>query len=604
MRYSAFQIQNYKGVNNACLELDKIPKLNIFTLIGLNESGKTTILDAINHFLNPCLDPNDLIPKSKRANLNGDITIEAALETEPTDEDKIKDFLSDKGYKLEGEIKEFKVKKSFTYVNSTYIEPTKFEWFINIIGKPSKSRKSVKNKPLSSTDSLWSEVTDFISKSLLPKIVYYQNFLFDFPTAIYLEPFGGEGAEQEFYRKVLQDVLDALNQNLKLKEHLIDRKRSGSKNDLQNIEKVLSDMGGTMTKEVFEAWARISNKRVGNIVVTLGNDVKVDTQNRLYLEVKIKEGTDSYDIKERSLGFRWFFAFLLFTQFRKHRANEIGNMLFLLDEPASNLHQTGQQVLLSSLEQLTDCSMVIYSTHSHHLINPKWLSGAYIVINKGLNPEVKALNDDFNATRTDIIAERYYSFVASHPNEETHYKPILDILDYKPSKLEAIPNIVIPEGKTDYYIFNYFQDTILNINDANKLYFYPGAGKDKHDNIISLYLAWGRPFIVLLDADNGGQRAKQRYLNEFGHILDSKVFTLKDIDTNYTGYETEDLFEEEEKINFIQTVFPSETQYEKSKFDSAIQQNYISSTGFSFSVNTKSNINRVLGFVKDKLKSQ
>jgi len=56
--------------------------------------------------------------------------------------------------------------------------------------------------------------------------------------------------------------------------------------------------------------------------------------------------------------------------------------LFLLDEPASNLHSTAQAQLLKSFEKLPS---LIYTTHSHHMINPKWLEGTYVVKNEGLN---------------------------------------------------------------------------------------------------------------------------------------------------------------------------------------------------------------------------
>ena len=89
------------------------------------------------------------------------------------------------------------------------------------------------------------------------------------------------------------------------------------------------------------------------------------------LEVSFKIKTKSnkvFNVNERSKGFKWFFSFLLFTEFRKKRTK---NILFLLDEPASNLHSTAQAHILNALEELGKDSLVVYSTHSHHLINPK-----------------------------------------------------------------------------------------------------------------------------------------------------------------------------------------------------------------------------------------
>ena len=46
MRFIRFDIQNFKGIKSATLDL--VPAgANVFTLIGLNESGKTTILEAL-----------------------------------------------------------------------------------------------------------------------------------------------------------------------------------------------------------------------------------------------------------------------------------------------------------------------------------------------------------------------------------------------------------------------------------------------------------------------------------------------------------------------------------------------------------------------------
>ncbi len=596
MRYSKFEIKKYKGIEKLVLDLDSIPVLNIFTLVGLNESGKTTILEAINSFQNPAKDNNELIPKSKRSNFNDSITIKAHLKADSEDIIAINDFLKSQGYRLAKDITEFTVENVLKYLSSSY-QKSNAIWQMGLFVLPINSKSKKALDLYKTNEPVWQKLIDYIRANLLPKIVYYPNFLFNFPNAIYLEEREGEPEEARFYRNVVQDVLNSLNQDLNIKTHLVDRKVNGTKNDLENIEKVLSDMAGMITQSVFTAWGRISGIKTSGFSVVLGNDIKIDLEGRQYIEMKIKEGTDSYYIRERSLGFRWFFAFLLFTLFRKHRGGEVDNTLFLLDEPASNLHQTGQKELLGSFEQLTEGSMVIYSTHSHHLINPKWLSGTFIVKNKGLDPSGKNLND-FNATKTDIDAERYFSFVSHNPNEETHFKPILDVLEYAPSALESVPNIVITEGKFDFYTFLYFKEIILKYKP--KLYLYPGAGRDKHDRIIALYLAWGKPFIVLLDGDNPGLKSQVKYKKDFGTIVDNKIFTLADIDANF-NLATEELFTNEELLGVIQKVFPKETSYNKSMFNSALQQLYINNEVFVFSNETKAKIEKILDFMSKRI---
>ena len=46
MKYNKFQLKNFKGIKQLDIEIDKKNK-NPITLVGLNESGKTTILEGI-----------------------------------------------------------------------------------------------------------------------------------------------------------------------------------------------------------------------------------------------------------------------------------------------------------------------------------------------------------------------------------------------------------------------------------------------------------------------------------------------------------------------------------------------------------------------------
>ena len=91
MRYTSFYIKNYKGIKELTLDLDKKPTSDIYTLVGLNESGKTTILEAISTLSN---EPSEteihkLIPKSKKFNFNDTIEIHATLELD--DDDAVSD---------------------------------------------------------------------------------------------------------------------------------------------------------------------------------------------------------------------------------------------------------------------------------------------------------------------------------------------------------------------------------------------------------------------------------------------------------------------------------------------------------------------------------
>ena len=88
MEYLSFRIQNFKGISDQQIRLDKSPRGRTFALVGLNESGKTTILEAISLLEtreeNPesiykedfqYIDANDMVPMKQKANFNGFIRI-------------------------------------------------------------------------------------------------------------------------------------------------------------------------------------------------------------------------------------------------------------------------------------------------------------------------------------------------------------------------------------------------------------------------------------------------------------------------------------------------------------------------------------------------
>lgn len=50
MRYKSFRIRNFKGIKDTTIHLEGIGGAAVFAFVGLNESGKTTVLEAIHSF--------------------------------------------------------------------------------------------------------------------------------------------------------------------------------------------------------------------------------------------------------------------------------------------------------------------------------------------------------------------------------------------------------------------------------------------------------------------------------------------------------------------------------------------------------------------------
>jgi len=587
MKYTKFSITNFKGIKGKVeLNLSNLPNTNIFTLVGLNESGKTSILEAIDLFQNRCEDgdAHKMIHKSKKGNFNDEISVRAYLDLDGEDEIRIKEYCEKTiGFKLTQQIEKAYITKSYSFKNSKF-EKYESTWVLPLRGKLGKSRTEIDLHKNHLED--WRKVVKYIEENF-PKILYYENFLFDFPQRIYLSGPDGLNSREIEYRKILQDILDSFDNKLTIESHLLERLNNPTPENEGALESLLGDISQKLTETIFSNWNEVFLKDSKEIELKTFKDA----QKGHYLQLKIKQGKDRFSIDERSLGFRWFFSFLLFTEFRKERIEDFGETLFLLDEPASNLHQKSQLKLLNIFEKLAQECKVIYSTHSHHLINPKHLAGTYIVKNKAINYDEE---ENFDQNETDISATLYKNFVSTYPNEKDHFKPILDAIDYTPSSFELVENIVCVEGKNDYYTFKYFQSVIFSAYDYN---FYPGASVTKYEDLLRLYIAWDKKLLAVFDSDRQGKKEKQRYINQVSAELASQIFTLDDIDSTWKNFTTEDLFTQDDQLKVIHVLFPDETKYNKSKFNTSIQELFITGKKLTFEKQTKDNFQKILNFI-------
>ena len=605
MIYKSFEIVNFKGVDKIVVDLSNN---RIITLVGLNESGKTTIMEAINlfHKIIKGIEPdeqtlNKIRPKG--AAFTGIISITGKLLFEDEDKVKISKYWKNELKKRSGlEFpKEFSYTYGFEFNLNTYKKTTKTTSF------EIKSNKAKKNLFGTDNDS-WRKLLTYTKENIVPEILYYEDFIFDIPDKIFfpktgfpLSPDDPNEKQQSMWRLVLNDVIRTVHSDMTIQTQVADKFET----DKDGVDNIIAKMAGELDNKITKAWkelfstaGKISFKEITLVCesFTAGGGVN--------LSFKVKTHSNQVlSVNEKSKGFKWFFAFLLFTEFRKNRTK---NILFLLDEPASNLHSSAQQKLLNAIHELSDKSLVIYSTHSHHLVSPNWLAGAYVVMNENITKE--NLSGYINLQEgAKISAVKYYNYVGSGLGSDnvSYFQPILDALDYQPSAVEPIPNIVITEGKNDWYTFKYFEESILNR--SLKLNFYPGAGRDKLYDIIRLYLAWGKGFTVILDGDTPGEKSKEKYIKEFGGYVKDKIFTLKDI-TRKSG-ETEDLLGKMDKKAIYDEVYGVGTfnQLLKSKPDKlkenlnyAITQLQFQKKSVSVNAATKNTFKIIFDFLDSK----
>ncbi|MCR5941845.1 hypothetical protein FG152_13575 [Ochrobactrum sp. XJ1] len=568
-----FTIRNFKGISSTTIDLSSRLKNDVLTFIGLNESGKTTVLEAISYFVTSERENStifegpyaqrqiaSLIPIHQQAAFTDSIEIDATVVLDAQDKEVIRSLFETDGLNLDIESipDKFKVQKAMKFTNSKPTGSSNYWIGIQSLrvsrGKSKKYIDYQRPKKDEPRRDLWLEMTTAISERL-PRVTYFPTFLVDLPSKIYLKEHENERPVNRYYRNVIQDILKSIDNKLDLNTHVIQRildfkeadgtqswfSKFFSQVDRRPVESVFQKISAAITKEVLGNWQRVFNTPVGAKQITI--DWNIDTENGdiPYCTFNVSDGESLYQIDQRSLGFRWFFSFLLFTRFKaaKERAT-----IFLFDEPAANLHARAQAQLLESFQRIVDDgNMVFYSTHSHHMINPRWLSGAFIVENEAINYDSADYATSFSVTPTRIKVSNYRDFVSQQPDRMSYFQPVLERLQYQEPILVGNGPQILVEGITDFYLFEYVR---LKSKKFPNLRFLPGYGAASLNNAIGRAMSEGRKFLILLDDDKAGKSSKDKYLADWS-LFDGVANTLADIDPKLSGKKLEDLIQQETK---------------------------------------------------------
>ena len=622
MEFTGFEIENFRGIKKITLNLQRSPQANVFTLVGLNESGKTTILEALSRMAGDpvnlsSIDPSknrttdrdyqSFVPVSERASFSGDITLSADLQISESDKQKIESHLKEESNLQLHQISDsFKITKTISY-EGTKFKSTSTTWSLmpqvkNIITDGAEPNKNGnKSTPFKlhtgkSQDSkvadIWRKMAAFIGKNLLPNIIFFRNEVFDFPDRIYIdirkptEKKQAKNSLNSFYQPVIQDILHAINPDLDIQLHVINRKKSSDRGDIQNLATTIAKMSRHVTKTVMSQWETIFKRRLDE--KRIGVACESDENGDIFIRFYVEDGGEIFDISDRSAGFRWFFAYSILTEYRGYRNHAA---LFLFDEPASSLHSAAQRQLLDRFSNIPEHFRIIYSTHSHHLINPDWLDATYIVKNDATPTD--EIDFDYDSSKTDIILVPYRRFVSENPSQISYFQPVLDLLGYSPSKLNPLKNVLLVEGKNDYYALRYL---MLCAKIECEFDVVPCSGSGTADQLIALYSGWGRQFMVLLDSDAAGKKERNRYIEKFGSLVDGVIIDYSDINPLWNNFAMEKIIGDEACNRINNEVFQGESLTKKT-LNLAVQELLIKKISIDTGDYCNNNIKQIVDYV-------
>jgi predicted ATP-dependent endonuclease of OLD family len=579
-----FEIKNYKGIVSTRIELSGKSDTPIVMLIGLNESGKTTILEAISQFVSSDKSVSSLytfspennkeftfIPASQKGSFKGVVSVAATVQLDEAEIMAIKKLAETLGFEVDVEAlgKKFRIAKEINFANDPSGESSgSLGLELNV-----KLPWEEEFEPFAYPDNLevdvWARIAELVVEGV-PTVAYFPTFLINVPEEIELDSFQGESYEQRHYREIVEKIIAYAGHDVE--EHINRRiaqysEKHGAQwldtfyrsHEKSQIDAVFKKVSQALTSEVIGGWRRVFSRETTARRVELQWSVTGADTPTAMVSFAVSNGDSDYKISERSIGFRWFFTFLLLTGFKPEDSER--KTIYVFDEPAANLHSRAQVELLTYFEKMIgNGDKIIYSTHSHHMVDPRWLSGAYIVENRAAkHDDVDGYDLEF--LPAEIAAIKYKQFLDKYPTRSHHFQPVIERLQYVVPEIVGTSPFVIVEGISDYYAFKAASATCdVPVNFT----IVPGVGSSSSGNLISLLMGRGEKFIVLLDDDRAGRDARDRYRKKW-LLPDSSVITFSDIDATYESWALEallgrDSFEVAQRTLGLSTL-PSKDQY-------------------------------------------
>lgn len=618
-----FEIENYKGIVKTRIELAGKIDSPVVTLIGLNESGKTTILEAISQFVSRDRSVSSLfffspenreeftfIPVSRKGAFTGVVSIAATAVLDAREVKEICALGQKMGLDVDAQAlsKPFKITKAIRFENSVAKSGSGSLAFDLKVKLPEDSDYEVYAQPDKESENLWAMAAALIADNI-PVVAYFPTFLIHVPEEISLAQNEVQNYEARHYREIIERIIGFSGFNVVT--HINERlKRFREKNGQNWVERFYRSEEGSqvdavfkivsqkLTSEVIGGWRRVLSRDTTAKRIELKWSVVDGVEPSVKVSFRVSSGDSDYKVSERSTGFRWFFTFLLLTGFKLEKDER--QKIYVFDEPAANLHSRAQVELLRYFDRMTSSGdKIIYSTHSHHMVDPRWLSSAYIIENKAVGRE-EADEYDLEFLPAEISAVKYKKFVSSYPSRYHYFQPVIDRLQYVVPEIVGAKPCVIVEGITDYYALK-----AASKSDGKELSFniIPGVGSSSAGHLISLLLGRGEQFIVLLDDDKEGRKGRDRYRKEW-ILSDQVVITWADIDPEFGGMALEQILGRD-SLEVAQHNLNLASLPDKSQYALILAEHYYkgSAADVIFSSEGFENLQRVISYLEQRLKN-
>lgn len=480
MQYRKFTIRNYRAITGP-LEIN-VANHPLTPIIGINECGKTTILNAILAFDTYADGLNEGRQLQDTHNLYGTAPttpiVSAEIELRTKDFVDALDKVASENVGVAANVEKYRRKRN------------QFPRVLQV-----DRNLTTKQYGLVAHGFRDSELNNLIATKLvekLPYILYFDDFRDSIEETVDIV---GDEDSAEGWLSILQQLFKKTDPNFSVFDlaGLEERRRKSV------LAQVRKELNRTLTKE----WQnfRLDDSDALEIAIEFKPEGET-TGSTGGLKLEIIETNDRgeeryFFIRDRSKGFFWFFNFVMKLEFNPKIIDDKSATIYLLDEPGSYLHASAQSRLCRKLLQLSKDNRVIYCTHSHYLLDPEVIPISTIrVAEKSGAGAIQLIPiQDYRETTT----ERRLAF-----------QPVFDALRVKPIMLDWNAQCtIITEGIYDYYAMQLFRGN-------RKINIVPSVGADSIRFYISLCIAAHVPYRAIWDNDEVGRRELERATEIFG----------------------------------------------------------------------------------------
>lgn len=543
MKYEYFRIKNYRAIKGPLL-ID-LRTRSLIPLIGLNECGKTTVLQAIFSFDSVNDEEYSGRHISEVQNLYQTRSATPFIAAGIRNSQKNWRVIASKYIADEkNEVSEKLSKAEEDGLDENAEEgPGYFRGRLEMLRKWSASFEALLasgNEVLEIERNLislqyriigFSEVDEDFSNdfchhllSLMPYILYNDDFQDRPPSELIISK---KTSAKSPWLAIFEKLFEVASVGYSLYQ-------TAAVDDQRRRDSIVSDVQATLNRTLSKAWKSFHLDRNKKVKIRLGL-IPFGAGDVAKLSVSIVENIGEnerfFEVVDRSKGFLWFYNFVMKTEFNPKNLTGRSATVYLLDEPGSYLHSAAQIKLCEKLKQISkNNGKIIYCTHSPHLLSPDSIPINDIhIVSKGTNKE--------------ITVDRLHE-IKTNGEKLVALQPMYEALQINGQQFSGgVKPMVAVEGIYDKYAIGLF------VRGSKRFDLLPGTSANSIVKNIQFLNAFGIGYVAVWDNDKEGRKEFQRAKDAYGAVESKRFILLPDVNGK-NNTRMEDFFLEEDLDGF------------------------------------------------------